>query len=64
MIKFQLRLMLNKNINRRKNNVWNKEKEKELKLKRFIVMRKYKEVQITFYTERGFADKKFADAVC
>ena len=37
------------------------EKEIKLKTKRYIVMRKYKGADY-FYTERGFADKKFADA--
>ena len=35
--------------------------KKEVEVKRYIVMRKYKGAD-SFYTERGFADKKFADA--
>jgi len=36
-------------------------KEKEVELKKYIVMRKHKGADY-FYTERGFADKNFADA--
>ena len=37
-----------------------KEKEKELKLKRFIVMRKYNNSDV-FFSEQGFTDKNYAD---
>ena len=37
-----------------------KEKEKELKLKRFIVMRKYNNSE-AFFSEQGFTDKNIAD---